>query len=103
METLLSLTLCSCFGVRKKRKKPGTNMKEVVESGALAAFKIKKSVRFRQDEGVRTRAGGHGPSAARVEPNRVLKKGIKCRSRLKGKDGPGGPVDPRWLWGSASV
>lgn len=115
MYSLLSLKLCSCFGVRKKRKKPGTNMKEVVESGSLAAFKIKKSVRFRQDgdaprrgnptPGLRPRAGGggvakdtldlgHKPSSTQVESNRVLQGGIKCRSGLKCKDGPVGGVDP---------
>lgn len=115
MYSLLSLKLCSCFGVRKKRKKPGTNMREVVESGSLAAFKIKKSVRFRQDCGVSeavspladlltgasgevtedTLASGHQPSVTQVEPNRVLKEGIKCRSWLKCKDRPGGRMDPR--------
>lgn len=114
MYSLLSLKLCSCFGVRKKRKKPGTNMKEVVESGSLAAFKIKKSVRFRQDgdvakrgnptPGLRPRAGGgvardaldlgHKPSRTQAESNRVLQGGIKCRSRLKREDGSVGRVDP---------
>lgn len=89
-------------------------MKEVVESGSLAAFKIKKSVRFRQDgdvakrgnptPGLRPRAGGgvardaldlgHKPSSTQVESNRVLQGGIKCRSRLKRKDGSVGRVDP---------
>lgn len=50
MLTLSALELCSCFGVRKKRKKPGTNMKEVLQSGSLAAFKIRKAVRFKQEE-----------------------------------------------------
>lgn len=124
MYSLLSLKLCSCFGVRKKRKKPGTNMKEVVESGSLAAFKIKKSVRFRQDgdvpkrvnptPGLRPRAGGgvaqdtldlgHKPSSTQVESSRVLQGGIKCRSRLKCKDRPVGRTQgAAWLWGSASV
>lgn len=115
MYSLLSLKLCSCFGVRKKRKKPGTNMREVVESGSLAAFKIKKSVRFRLGKGVSKaecpladlQAGasrevtedplalGHQPSTTQVEPNRVLEERIKCRSWLKRKDRPGGRVDPR--------
>lgn len=86
-------------------------MKEVVESGSLAAFKIKKSVRFRQDDDAPKRANatpgrrpgasredtlalGHKPSIAQVESNRVLEEGFKCRSRLKCKDGPGGRTDP---------
>lgn len=113
MYSLFSLKLCSCFRVRKKRKKPGTNMREVVESGSLAAFKIKKSVRFRQDDGVSeavspmanlqtetggevgedTLALGHQPSITQVEPNRVLEEGIKCRSWLKCKDRPRGRMD----------
>lgn len=113
MYSLLSLKLCSCFGVRKKRKKPGTNMREVVESGSLAAFKIKKSVRFRQDNGVSKAASpdlqtgasgqvtedplawGHQPSITQLEPNRVLEERIKCRSWLKCKDRPGGRMDRR--------
>lgn len=83
-------------------------MKEVVESGSLAAFKIKKSVRFRQDDDAPKRANatagasredtlalGHKPSIAQVESNRVLEEGFKCRSRLKCKDGPVGRTDPR--------
>lgn len=115
MYSLFSLKLCSCFGFCKKRKKPGTNMREVVESGSLAAFKIKKSVRFRQDGGVSeavspladlqtgadggvtedTLATGHQLSVAQVEPNRVLQEGIKCRSWLKCNDRPRERVDPR--------
>lgn len=114
MYSLLSLKLCSCFGVRKKRKKPGTNMKEVVESGSLAAFKIKKSVRFRHDNDVPKRVNptagfrpgasgevagdtldlGHKPGITQVESSRVRQEGIKCRSRLKCKDGPVGRMDP---------
>lgn len=50
MLNLYALQLCSCFRVRKKRKKPGTNMREVFQSGSLAAFKIRKAVRFQQEE-----------------------------------------------------
>lgn len=121
MYSLLSLKLCSCFGVRKKRKKPGTNMREVAESGSLAAFRIKKSVRFRPDVSEaasprahrETRASGgvtedalargHRPSVTRAEPNRVLEEGIKCRSWLKCKDGPGGRMDPAALCGSGGA
>lgn len=85
-------------------------MREVVESGSLAAFKIKKSVRFRQDDvspladlqaGASVEvtedplAQGHQPSVTQVEPNRILEEGIKCRSWLKCKDRPGRRVDPR--------
>lgn len=82
-------------------------MKEVVESGSLAAFKIKKSVRFRQEDDLNPTPGrrpgasredalalGNKPSIGQVESNRVLKEGIKCRSRLKCKDGPVGRTDP---------
>lgn len=90
-------------------------MREVVESGSLAAFKIKRSVRFRQDDNVSearspladlqtraseevtedTLASCHQPSITQVEPNRVLQEGFKCRSWLKCKDRPGGRMDPR--------
>lgn len=50
MLTIFALQLCSCFGVPRRRKKPGTNMREVFQSGSLAAFKIRKAVRFKQEE-----------------------------------------------------
>lgn len=109
MFTLFSLKLCSCFGVGRKRKKPGTNMKEVFKSGSLASFKIKKVVRFKQDEDIlqsnhqtgsdedvkegNSTAPSHKPKVIRgVKSNIVLVEGIKCRSQLKCKDKPGGDM-----------
>lgn len=109
MFTLFFLKLCPCFGVGKKRKKPGTNMKEVFQSGSLASFKIKKAVRFKQDEDIlktnhqtgsnedvkedNSAAPSHKPKVVQgVKPNIVPVERIKCRSQLKCKDKPGGYV-----------
>lgn len=115
MFSLFSLKLCGCFGVRKKRRKPGTNLKEVYQSGSLASFKTKKTVRFKpQEERLTKDAKAHhqtgsdedvkqDPSSAPsqkpnviqgVKPNIVLVEGIKCRSQLKCKARPGGYVGP---------
>lgn len=111
MLSLFSLKLFSCFGVSKKRKRPGTNMKEVFQSGSLAPFKIKKAVRFKQDEDVAktnvtdhlqpesiegakedaSSAPSHKPKVIQgVNPDTVLVDGTKCRSQLKCKGRPGG-------------
>lgn len=84
-------------------------MKEVLKSGSLASFKIKKVVRFKQDEDIlqsnyqtgadedvkegNSTAPSHKPKVIRgVKPNVVLVEGVKCRSQLKCKDKPGGYV-----------
>lgn len=115
MFTLFSLKLCGCFGARKQRKRPGTNMKELLQSGSLASFKIKKAVRFKPEVDILTEnatlqhqtgsnedvkqddssAPSHKPKVVQgVKPNVVLVEGIKCRSQLKCKARPGGYVGP---------
>lgn len=115
MFTLFCLKLCGCFGISKKRRKPGTNMREVFESGALLSFNFKKTVRFKQDEDTFMKnailckqtetkddvkqdpssAPSHEPKVIQgVKPNVVLVEGIKCRSQLKCKARPGGYVSP---------
>lgn len=116
MFTLFCLKLCGCFGIRKKRRKPGTNMKEVFQSGALESFKLKKAVRFKQDENtlvknalLRNRTGykddikqdpssalSHEPKGVQgVKPIVVLVEGIQCRSQLKCNARPVGICEPR--------
>lgn len=113
MFALFALKLCSCFGVRKKRKKPSTNMKEVFQSGSLASLRIKKTVRFKEDEDSLwpnatplyqtnedvkeddSSAPSHKPKVVQgVAPDAVLVEGIKCRSQLKCEDRPGGCEGP---------
>lgn len=117
MFTLLSLKLCGCFGVRKKKRKPATSMKVAYQSGPHSSVKIKKKkkVTFKQDEDIlkkkaklHHRAGSnedvkHDDSSTSshelkvvqgVKPNAVLVEGIKCRSQLKCKARPGGYVGP---------
>lgn len=101
-----------CFGVHKKRKKPGNNMKEVFESGSLEPFKPREEVELRQDEvtplnnatGSNEDVKQNEPSSAcsekpedvqEVKTGTVLVEGIKCRSQLKCKARPGGYVGPR--------
>lgn len=91
-------------------------MKDVFEAGSLASFKIKKAVRFKQDEEIIVKnaklqhqtgtnedvkqddssaAHSHKPKVVQgVKPNIVLVEGIKCRSQLKCKARPGGYVGP---------
>lgn len=113
MFALFSLKLCACFGVRKKRRKPGTNMKEVFQSGSLASLKRKKTVRFKEDgDGLgkdakllhqsgsndkqdNSPAPSYKPKVVQgVKPDIVLVEGIKCRSQLKCKARPGGYAGP---------
>lgn len=88
-------------------------MKEVFQAGSLASFRIKKAVRFRQEEDVLTKnaklhhqtgsnedvkqdsssAPSHKAKVVQgVKPNIVLVEGIKCRSQCKAR--PGGSVGP---------
>lgn len=90
-------------------------MKEVLRSGSLAPFKLKKVVRFKQDEdrlmknaSLRLQTGSNedvkqddslAPSykpkvVEGVKPNVVLVEGIKCRSQLKCKARPGEYAGP---------
>ena len=48
MFSLLPLSLCGCFGSRKRRNKPGTNMKEVHQSGSLAPLSKPDEVKVRK-------------------------------------------------------
>lgn len=50
MLTIFALQLCPCFGVDRKKKKPGTNMREVFQAGSLATFTIRKNVTFKPEE-----------------------------------------------------
>lgn len=115
MFALFPLKLCGCFGVRKKRRKPGNNMKEVFQSGSLASFELKKVLRFKQDKDVvkkntklhrqtgsdedvkqdNSSAPSHKPKVIQgVKPAIVLVEEIKCRSQLKCEARPGGYVGP---------
>lgn len=85
-------------------------MKEVLQSGSLAPFKLQKVVRFKQDENANLRhqtgsnedvkrddslAPSYKPKVVEgVKPNVVLVEGIKCRSQLKCKARPGEYVGP---------
>lgn len=86
-------------------------MKEVFHSGAFASFKLKKVVRFKQEEDrllknakLHHRTGSNGdvkqdnspppygykPKVVQgVKPSIVLVEGIKCRSQLKCNARPG--------------
>lgn len=100
MFTVLSLKLCGCFGVRKKKRKLGTS-----QAGPHTSVMTKKKVTFKQDEDILKkkaklhwihRAGSsedvkhddsstssHEPKVVRgVKPDAVLVDGIKCRSQL---------------------